>query len=150
MVVIVSLSTFSDFIYSNSYASQRSHHISIANSASGYFTVLPAEIIVHILSFLPYRSVNAVALCNHFFHHLSADDNLWRIQYRKMWRPNTSTPLISEPLLKRPRRSWKPQFIARHKTDKVLSHYIYHNTYIQRERQEREREREIPLVVLFL
>jgi len=76
-----------------------------------FFSMLPDEILVHLLTFLSPRDVvNAVALLDPRFCRLANDDALWKIKFTERWDHMPSPKMRA--------RGWKSAFILQTRADK--------------------------------
>ncbi|KAJ5156510.1 hypothetical protein N7492_009313 [Penicillium capsulatum] len=55
------------------------------NGSSGRLSTLSNELLLHILSFLPMRSLNVCQRISRRFYSLGADSELWKRQYYTQW-----------------------------------------------------------------
>ena len=61
-----------------------------------YFSVLPPELNLHILTFLNAKDLASVALVNREWHRLASDEALWKGLCDKRWRARNAARLERE------------------------------------------------------
>lgn len=61
-----------------------------------YFSVLPPELNLHILTFLNAKDLASVALVNREWHRLASDEALWKGLCDKRWRARNAARLEKE------------------------------------------------------
>ncbi|KAL6058537.1 F-box/WD repeat-containing protein 7, variant 2 [Balamuthia mandrillaris] len=67
----------------------------IAAATEGYFAILPEEVILQILAFLPERDLVTMTCLSTTWTRLASDDLLWRKLYFKRWKKRPSFALLS-------------------------------------------------------
>ncbi|KAL6068286.1 SCF ubiquitin ligase complex subunit cdc4 [Balamuthia mandrillaris] len=83
------------------HAFLHTHNVSTKINSSGYFSLLPDELLLKVLSFLNERELSVVTLVNRQWKRLSEDESLWRRLYFLRWRDTmvnrrrTTTPPFS-------------------------------------------------------
>jgi len=78
------VSTFLNFL--------SSHRVPTTSTGSGYFSLLPDELLVKILSFLDAQELSAVSSVNQQWRRLSEDESLWKCLYFRRWRDRQLGP----------------------------------------------------------
>jgi WD40 repeat protein len=83
------------------YSFLSGHHMSASKTSAGYFSVLPHELCLYILSFLDWHDLCNMGLLNRQWQSLSRDDMLWKAlcakRWKEMWNSSTRVPLCSSP-----------------------------------------------------
>lgn len=60
--------------------------MSASKTSAGYFSVLPQELCLYILSFLEWRDLSSMSLLNRQWQSLSRDNMLWKALCAKHWK----------------------------------------------------------------
>ncbi|KAL6046874.1 Vegetative incompatibility protein HET-E-1 [Balamuthia mandrillaris] len=68
------------------YSWLKLHHALASSTSSGYFSILPEEISLYILSFLNVRELLEIARVSRYWRRLSEDDQLWFQLHKTRWR----------------------------------------------------------------
>ncbi|KAL6053480.1 Mitochondrial division protein 1 [Balamuthia mandrillaris] len=99
-----------------------------SNVSSSYFSVLPPEINIHILSFLDAKELLEVALVNKEWNRLALDEALWRRLCDRRWKELREGRRLKFSKHKRQKmvplkrsESWKDVFAHRTRVDKNWS-----------------------------
>ncbi|ELR24698.1 Fbox domain/WD domain, G-beta repeat-containing protein [Acanthamoeba castellanii str. Neff] len=90
------------------------HSVPPPAASAGYFSVLPREVELHIMSYLSESELNTVALLSNHHKQLADDDELWRRLYGVKWasrRKQRSSYPTDE-------TSWKNYFVERQKVER--------------------------------
>lgn len=69
-----------------------SHQVPTTSTTSGYFSLLPDELLLKILSFLTEQELSAVASVNQQWKRLSEDESLWKRLYFRRWKDRKLGP----------------------------------------------------------
>eukprot|EP01087_Luapelamoeba_hula_P014276 TRINITY_DN4162_c0_g2_i3.p1 TRINITY_DN4162_c0_g2~~TRINITY_DN4162_c0_g2_i3.p1 ORF type:complete len:608 (-),score=88.06 TRINITY_DN4162_c0_g2_i3:84-1907(-) len=62
------------------------HHLSASNTCAGYFSVLPEELCLHILSFLDWTDLIQISLLNRQWKSLARDNMVWKLMCYRNWK----------------------------------------------------------------
>jgi len=84
-------------------------------SYAGFFSVLPEECTLQVLSFLSERDLANVALLNRQFKRLAEDDAIWRLLSMRRWKKARDKG--KDKANKRRRHAWREYFIGRRRID---------------------------------
>lgn len=68
------------------------HQVPTTSTTSGYFSLLPDELLLKILSFLTEQELSAVASVNQQWKRLSGDESLWKRLYFRRWKDRKLGP----------------------------------------------------------
>jgi WD40 repeat protein len=83
------------------------HDVSATSMGSGYFSLLPDELLIKVLSYLDEKELCTVMLVSHQWKRLAMDNSLWKRLYYKRWKDKgkskfrTSTQIITLEMLRR-------------------------------------------------
>lgn len=90
------------------------HNVLPPAASAGYFSVLPRELSIHIMSYLTENELNTVALLSRYHKALADDDALWKSLYGAKWagRRKQRSSFPSD------ETSWKSFFAERQKVEK--------------------------------
>eukprot|EP01087_Luapelamoeba_hula_P018043 TRINITY_DN5753_c4_g1_i3.p1 TRINITY_DN5753_c4_g1~~TRINITY_DN5753_c4_g1_i3.p1 ORF type:complete len:514 (+),score=83.01 TRINITY_DN5753_c4_g1_i3:250-1791(+) len=96
----------------------KQHHGSLQIVNCSYFSVLPSELNVHILSFLTAQELRVVACVNREWNRYALDESLWKSLCDRRWRERRIAPVpYAERKTKQARRSWRDIYSYRMHVD---------------------------------
>jgi len=128
---VTDISTLYDFL--NNY------QLSASKTSAGYFSVLPQELCLHILSFLSWKDLLNVSFLNRQWKELSLDNMLWRTMCAKHWKSSVESKVKQQEdsgeqkrkrARKRQKRCWKEVFMNRVRVDENWRRGIYQKTQV--------------------